>query len=115
MAALGFQRGLAWFKVPETFKVVLHGKTMVGVTPRDVAQYTVGYLGEDSAIYKALEYGGPYIESLSVEDRMLFPLMSIDLGAKAAFINPDEKTLAYARTVSSFKDFEWVVNDPDVR
>jgi 3-isopropylmalate/(R)-2-methylmalate dehydratase large subunit len=115
MAALGFQRGLAWFKVPHTFKVVLHGKTMAGVTPRDVAQYTVGYLGEDSAIYKALEYGGPYIESLCVEDRMLFPLMSIDLGAKAAFINPDGKTVAYARAVSSFKASEWIVNDPDVR
>jgi 3-isopropylmalate/(R)-2-methylmalate dehydratase large subunit len=115
MAALGFQRGLAWFKVPETIRVVLRGRTREGVTPRDVAQYTVGYLGEDSAIYKALEYGGPYIESLSIEDRMLFPLMSIDLGAKAAFINPDEKTAVYARTVSSFKSFEWIVNDPEVR
>ena len=85
------------------------------MTPRDVAQYVVGYLGEDSAIYKALEYGGPYIQSLSIEDRMLFPLMSIDLGAKAAFINPDEKTVAFARALSSFKDFELMTNDPDVQ
>ena len=35
---------------------------------------------------------------------MLFPLMSIDLGAKAAFINPDEKTAAFARSVSSFEN-----------
>ena len=115
MAALGFQHGRAWFKVPETIKVALHGQATGAVTPRDVAQYVVGYLGEDSAIYKALEYGGPYIESLSVEDRMLFPLMSIDLGAKAAFINPDEKTAAFARSVSAFKDIGLVVNDPDVR
>ena len=115
MAALGFQHGRAWFKVPETIKVVLHGQATGAVTPRDVAQYVVGYLGEDSAIYKALEYGGPYVESLSVENRMLFPLMSIDLGAKAAFINPDEKTAAFARSVSAFKDIELVVNDPDVR
>ena len=115
MAALGFQHGRAWFKVPETIKVALHGQANRALTPRDVAQYVVGYLGEDSAIYKALEYGGPYIESLSVENRMLFPLMSIDLGAKAAFINPDEKTAAFARSVSTFKDIELVVNDPDVR
>ncbi len=70
----------------------LHGATREGVAPRDVAQYVVGHLGEDSAIYRAIEYAGPYIESLSIEDRMLFPLMSIDLGAKASFINPDDKT-----------------------
>jgi 3-isopropylmalate/(R)-2-methylmalate dehydratase large subunit len=115
MAALGFQHGRAWFKVPEVIKVTLHGQVGNAVTPRDIAQYVVGYLGEDSAIYKALEYGGPYIESLSVEDRMLFPLMSIDLGAKAAFINPDERTAAFARAGSAFKNFELIVNDPDVR
>jgi 3-isopropylmalate/(R)-2-methylmalate dehydratase large subunit len=115
MAALGFQHGRAWFKVPETVKVMLHGKTGKGVSARDIAQYVVGYLGEDSAIYKAVEYGGSYIEDLSIEDRMLFPLMSIDLGAKAAFINPDAKTVAYAGAASSFKGFDLIANDPDVR
>lgn len=115
MAALGFQHGLAWFKVPGTIKVSLHGQTGHGVAPRDVAQHVVGSLGEDSAIYKALEYAGSYIEGLSVEDRILFPLMSIDLGAKAAFINPDEKTASFAQAVSSFKARELVRNDPDVQ
>jgi 3-isopropylmalate/(R)-2-methylmalate dehydratase large subunit len=115
MAALGFQHGLAWFKVPGTIKVSLHGTTGTAVTARDVAQYVVGFLGEDSAIYKAIEYGGSYIEGLSIEDRMLFPLMSIDLGAKAAFINPDAKTEAFARSVSSFRDFDLMKNDGDAQ
>jgi homoaconitate hydratase family protein len=115
MAALGFQHSLAWFRVPETIKVALHGKPGAGVTARDIAQYVVGYLGEDSAIYKALEYGGAYIKDLSVEDRILFPLMSIDLGAKAAFIDADEKTLEFARAHSLSKDFEVYKNDPDVQ
>jgi homoaconitate hydratase family protein len=115
MAALGFQHSLAWFRVPETVQVYLHGTTREGVSARDVAQYTVGYMGEDSAIYLAIEYGGPYIQNLSIEDRMLFPLMSIDLGAKASFINPDEKTVAFARSFSSFKDFEMFSNDADVK
>ena len=55
MAALGFQRGLAWFKVPETVQVAIHGKPQDCVTPRDVAQYVVGHMGEDSAIYQAIE------------------------------------------------------------
>jgi len=115
MAALGFQRGLAWFRIPETIQVFLHGKPRPGVTARDVAQFAVGYMGEDSAVYKALEYGGPYIQGLSIEDRMLFPLMSIDLGAKAAYINPDEKTAAFAKEFSSSKNFELMTNDAGVK
>jgi 3-isopropylmalate/(R)-2-methylmalate dehydratase large subunit len=87
MAALGFQHGKAWFRVPSTMQVYVHGTAADGVDPRDVAQYVVGHLGEDSAIYRAIEYGGPYIKDLSIEDRKLFPLMSIDLGAKASFVN----------------------------
>ncbi len=115
MAALGFQHGRAWFRVPETIQIYIHGTPSQDLTPRDVAQYVVGYMGEDSAIYRAMEYGGPYIQSLSIEDRMLFPLMSIDLGAKASFINPDEKTVSYARSFSKFKDFEMVTNDANVK
>ena len=113
MAALGFQHGLAWFRIPETIQVLLHGAPREGVSARDVAQYVVGHMGEDSAVYKAIEYGGSYTQSLSIDDRMLFPLMSIDLGAKASFVNPDEKTVAYARAHSSFKDFELLANDAD--
>jgi 3-isopropylmalate/(R)-2-methylmalate dehydratase large subunit len=72
-------------------------------------------MGEDSAVYKAIEYAGPYIESLSVEDRMLFPLMSIDLGAKASFVNPDEKTMEYARAHSRFKQFDLLANDANAQ
>jgi 3-isopropylmalate/(R)-2-methylmalate dehydratase large subunit len=113
MAALGFQHGRAWFRVPSTIKVLLHGVARDGVSARDVAQYAVGFLGEDSAIYQAIEYAGAYVEGLSIEDRMLFPLMSIDLGAKASYVNPDEKTVEYARAMSKFKDFEMMRNDPD--
>jgi 3-isopropylmalate/(R)-2-methylmalate dehydratase large subunit len=79
-----------------------------------VAQYLEGFLGEDSAVYRAVEYAGPFIENLSIEDRMLFPLMSIDLGAKAGYINPDEKTAAYAQRFAGRKDFELFKNDPSV-
>jgi 3-isopropylmalate/(R)-2-methylmalate dehydratase large subunit len=112
MAALGFPHGLGWFRVPETIQVVFHGKTCPGVGPRDVAQYFVGHIGEDGAIYKAIEYAGPYMQTLEVEDRTLYPLMSIDVGAKCGFINPDEKTIAFAKAMSHSKDFEMPVNDP---
>jgi len=112
MAALGFARGLAWFRIPQTIQIVFHGKTQPCVTARDVSQYLVGYLGEDGAIYKALEYTGPYIQALPVEDRLLFPLQSIDVGGKCGFINPDERTAAFAKTVLGTSDFEMLQNDP---
>src|ERR1700749_1172548 len=56
MAALGFVHGAGWLKVPETIRIHFHGATQAGVTPRDISQYLVGHLGEDGAIYKALEY-----------------------------------------------------------
>lgn len=111
MAALGFQNSVGWFRIPETIQVFFHGEAGPSVMPRDVAQYLVGYLGEDGAVYKAIEYAGPYIQSLSVEDRMLFPLMSIDVGAKCGFVNPDEKTIEFAKLHSSSKDFVMPVND----
>ena len=114
MAALGFQHSLGWFRVPETIQVFFQGESGPAVTPRDISQYVVGKLGEDGAVYKALEYAGPWMQAQSVEDRMLFPLMSIDVGGKCGFINPDEKTIAFAKSFSASKDFEMPVNDPGI-
>jgi len=113
MAALGFSRGLAWFRVPETMRVLFAGEPQPEVTPRDVAQHLVGRIGEDGAVYQAVEYAGPYIESLEIEDRILFPLLSIDIGAKCGYVNPDEKTLSFARARSQAKDFAMLANDAD--
>ena len=111
MAGLGFRHGMGWFRVPETIQVVFHGESGAAVTARDVSQFLVGHLGEDGAVYKAVEYAGPYIESLSVEDRLLFPLMAIDIGAKTGFINPDAKTVEFAKKWSGRKNWEMPKND----
>jgi homoaconitate hydratase family protein len=112
MAALGFQHSLGWFRIPETIQIFFHGQTGPSVTPRDISQYVVGKLGEDGAVYRALEYAGPWMQAQSVEDRMLFPLQSIDVGGKCGFINPDDKTIAFAKSFSGSSDFEMPVNDP---
>ncbi len=103
MAALGFTQNKGWFKVPETIKIHFHGTPMKAVQPRDISQFLVGKLGEDGAIYKALEYAGPYIESLDVNDRALFPLQAIDVGGKCGFVNPDDKTLRHVRQLFANK------------
>lgn len=115
MAALGFRYGMAWFRVPQTMQVFLHGQTAEGVGPRDISQYIIGHLGEAGAVYKAVEYAGPYIQALSVQDRILFPLMAIDVGAKTGFINSDEKTIAFAKSHAASEDFEVMTNDPGTK
>lgn len=112
MAALGFPYSLGWFRVPEAIQVYFHGKTGPGVAPRDVCQAMLGRLGEDGAVYKAVEYAGPYIQSLPIEERSLFPLVTIDVGGKCGYINPDEKTLAFAKSVLGNSRFDMPTNDP---
>ena len=111
MAALGFAHSKAWFRVPETKQVYFRGQTKPGVGPRDIAQYMVGRIGEDGAVYEAVEYAGPYMESLSIEDRVLYPLMSIDIGAKCGFVNPDDRTAEFARSFAGRKPFDLFRND----
>jgi 3-isopropylmalate/(R)-2-methylmalate dehydratase large subunit len=91
--------GKAWFKVPETVRIVLNGVPPAGTTARDVALWLVNQLGEGSLIYKALEFSGPYIKGLSFWDRWLFPLLCVDLGAKCGFVEPDDTTRAFVKTL----------------
>jgi 3-isopropylmalate/(R)-2-methylmalate dehydratase large subunit len=70
----------------------------------------IGTIGEGGAIYKALEFGGPYIQALDVWDRWLFPLIAVDVGAKSAHIEPDEKTVAFLWRVIQ-EPFEIVMGD----
>jgi 3-isopropylmalate/(R)-2-methylmalate dehydratase large subunit len=91
--------GKAWFKVPETARVHLEGTSKPGVTPRDVALWLVGRIGEGELNYRAVEFGGPYVRGLSFWDRWLFPLLCVDLGAKCSFVEPDEVTEAFVRTL----------------
>lgn len=114
MAALAFPYSLGWFRVPETINVVFEGELQPGVTPRDISQYLVGRIGEDGAIYRALEFSGPFIENLSVADRLLFPLMTIDMGGKTGYVNPDEKTLAFAASNGGPQQYEIPTNDTNV-
>ena len=102
--------GKAWFRVPETIRVELSGRLRPGTTPRDVALYLTGEIGEGGAVYKALAFTGELIDGLEVWDRWLFPLITIDVGAKCALVEPDEKTVAFVRSMTG-EPFEAVGSD----
>ncbi len=104
--------GKAWFRVPETIQLTLSGQQAHGVTPRDAALWLTGQIGEGGAVYKCLHFDGPFIKNLEMWDRWLFPLITIDVGGKCAFVEPDEKTVAFAKAMTN-KPFEVLHSDPD--
>lgn len=103
----------AWFKVPETIQVKLSGRNQPGATPRDSALWLTGQIGEGGAVYKALHFSGPYISDLEMWDRWLFPLITIDVGAKCGFIEPDEKTVEFVAQMTS-EPYDLVRSDSDL-
>lgn len=91
--------GKAWFKVPHTVRIEVHGTPHPTATPRDVALWLVAQIGEGALNYAAVEFAGPYVKQLGFWDRWLFPLLCVDLGAKCSFVEPDEVTEAFARSL----------------
>lgn len=93
--------GKTWFKVPETIKFVYYGKLKPWVTGKDLILYTIGDIGVDGALYKAMEFTGEVIESLSMAERFTMSNMAIEAGGKVGLIIPDKKTLAYVKKHST--------------
>lgn len=91
--------GKAWFRVPSTIRIELTGTLRGGATMRDVALWLVGEIGEGGAVYKALEFTGPLVEAIGPEDRWLLPLITVDVGAKSGYVEPDERTRAFLHSV----------------
>ncbi len=84
-------------KKSENFLVNVSGKLSTGVTSKDVILQTIGKIGTAGGTGTVIEYAGSVIRSLSVEERMTICNMSIEAGARAGLIAPDEKTIEYLK------------------
>ena len=82
-------------KRPKSMAITVDGDLPVGVTAKDVILAIISEIGVDGGTGYVLEYRGSVIESLSMEGRMTICNMSIEAGARAGLIAPDEKTFAY--------------------
>jgi len=87
--------GKCWFKIPETIRIELTGKVMPGVYAKDVMLYIAGVMGMDGGTYRSIEFGGDYIESLPINERIVFSNMSTEIGAKCGLIAADDVTISY--------------------
>jgi 3-isopropylmalate/(R)-2-methylmalate dehydratase large subunit len=82
---------------PKTFELRVTGQLTPGVTAKDLILYLIGQIGTDGATGYCIEYTSDVIRSLSVENRMTVCNMSIEAGARAGMIAPDDKTYEYIR------------------
>jgi 3-isopropylmalate/(R)-2-methylmalate dehydratase large subunit len=82
---------------PRTMAVELVGEAPPGVTAKDIVLAIIGEIGTGGGIGHVIEYRGPAIEALSTEGRMTVCNMSIEAGARAGMIAPDETTFAYLK------------------
>lgn len=82
---------------PKTFELRVDGKLGRGVTAKDVILYLIGQIGTDGGTGYVIEYTGPVMRGLSMEERMTVCNMSIEAGARAGMIAPDEKTFEYVK------------------
>jgi 3-isopropylmalate/(R)-2-methylmalate dehydratase large subunit len=80
---------------PRTMRILYRGELPLGVTPKDVILGTIGRIGVGGAVGHVVEYAGEPIERLSMEGRMTICNMSIEAGARAGMIAPDDTTFAY--------------------
>ena len=90
-----FATGKVWLRVPESIRFVFTGMLSPYVGGKDLILYTIGGIGVDGALYKAMEFCGETIASLPIDDRFTMCNMAIEAGAKNGIIAPDGITTGY--------------------
>ena len=110
--AAGMATGECWFKVPAAIRFVLTGRFGPRVSGKDLILHIIGRIGVDGALYKSMEFTGPGVGSLSMDDRLCVCNMAIEAGAKNGIFPVDDVTIGYM-TGRSQRPWAVFEADPD--
>ncbi|MBI5835514.1 MAG: 3-isopropylmalate dehydratase large subunit [Armatimonadetes bacterium] len=94
-AALAMGTGKTWLKVPETMRFEFHGALPPYLMAKDLILQVIGDIGFDGATYRAMEFVGPAVFDLNIEERMTLCNMAIEAGGKNGVVEPDQVTIDY--------------------
>jgi len=97
--------GQTWLRVPETIRIELTGHCAHLVSAKDVVLYVTGVLGADGAIYRALEFAGPALERMDLDERLTLCNMAVEAGAKTGLCSSDETTRRFLKDQGREGDF----------
>ena len=87
--------GKLWFRVPEIIEIRLEGTPGPHIYPKDVILYVLGQMKADGAVYKGIDFTGPYVDQLDVAGRMVMCNMAVEMGAKCAYMQPNAGVLRF--------------------
>jgi 3-isopropylmalate/(R)-2-methylmalate dehydratase large subunit len=112
--AAAIATGELWFKVPASIKIVLEGSLGTGVYSKDVILAIIARIGVDGALYRAMEFVGPALASMSMEARMTITNMAIEAGAKNGIMGFDDVAKQYLdEHLKDKKDYTVYESDED--
>jgi 3-isopropylmalate/(R)-2-methylmalate dehydratase large subunit len=101
--AIVLATGRLWFRVPETLKITYSGDIPPMVMGKDIILHTLGQLGVEGATFQAIEYHGKTLSKLSLDAWMTLTNMAVEVGAMAALIPPDNRSIDYIKSRSQQK------------
>jgi 3-isopropylmalate/(R)-2-methylmalate dehydratase large subunit len=104
--------GELWFQVPASIKMEVKGELGDGITAKDIFLHISGTYGTEMAQYKAIEWSGSAVNSLSISDRLCLANQSVELGAKFSLFAADQKVLDFVKD-RAVRGFEPVTPDND--
>ncbi|MGB9866470.1 MAG: 3-isopropylmalate dehydratase large subunit [Bacillota bacterium] len=93
--AVAMHTGMVWLKVPETIRINLTGKFAPLTSGKDLALLLIGRLGAEGANYMVLEFAGPGVENVTMNDRLTLCNMAVECGAKTGLFPADRVTLDF--------------------
>ena len=109
--AAGMATGKAWFKVPSAIKFNLTGKLNKWVSGKDVILHIIGMIGVDGALYKSMEFTGPGVSTLTMDDRFTIANMAIEAGGKNGIFPVDDLAREYMKEHSKRPFVEYTADD----
>jgi 3-isopropylmalate/(R)-2-methylmalate dehydratase large subunit len=106
--------GTTWIRVPESIKLVYTGTRPDDIGGKDLILHTIGVIGVDGALNSVLEFTGPVIDELPLDDRIAMCNMAIEAGGDTGIFPFDDRTKAFVDRVTD-KPYAPVASDPDAR
>ncbi len=103
--------GKLWFRVPEVIRINLEGRLRPGVFAKDVILHVIGQLQADYGVYRAVEFTGPALAAIPMSERFTLCNMTTEMGAKTAWIQPDQITFDFLRA-KGISDYTVYESDP---
>jgi 3-isopropylmalate/(R)-2-methylmalate dehydratase large subunit len=112
--AAGMALGTTWVRVPDAIKFVYTGRMPENIGGKDLILHTIGLIGVDGALNSTMEFTGPVIDALPMDDRIAMCNMAIEAGADTGIFPCDDKTRAFVDPVAK-RPYEPITSDPDAQ